>query len=96
MKTIQFYTENGGVSATQRKLIQSAGVRQLKDGTLCEKLETTKKDNILVVPVGETERGETVYVIVEVKASTLHPDNRAKRQSKTKTTEAETEDFVIE
>lgn len=95
MKTVQFYTENGGVSSTVRKRIQLATVKQLKDGTVCELLENAEKDNILTVPVGVTERGETIYSIVEVKVSTLHPNDRAKRKSKAKEEKPE-EDFVIE
>jgi hypothetical protein len=96
MKTVQFYTENGGVSAKTRKTIQVATVNQLRDGSVSELLEPTDKDNILVAPVAETERGETIYSIVEVKVSTLHPNDRAKRKSKAKETDTEEESFVIE
>jgi hypothetical protein len=93
---IKLYTENGGVSAKERKRLQNAISKQLRDGSLSELLETTKTDNVLVVGLGENEREETVYGTITLGVATVHPNDKPKKTRKAKAkTETETEDFVI-
>jgi len=96
MSKINLYTKNGGVSATSRKLLQGAVNSQLRDGSLTELLETTEKDNVMVVEIAESERGEIIYGTLTIGVSTVHPDNKPKPVRKKKDSEpVEVETFKI-
>ena len=93
---IKLYTENGGVSAKERKRLQTAMSKQLRDGSVSELLETTNTDNVLVVELGTNEKDETVYGTITLGVATVHPNDKPKKTRKAKTVETEEEeDFVI-
>jgi len=93
---IKLYTDNGGVSAKTRKVLQGAMSKQLRDGSVSELLETTETDNVLVLPLGENERNEIVYGTITLGVATVHPNDKPKKTRKAKEkTEEPVEDFVI-
>ena len=97
MKSITLYTENGGVSAKSRKSLQGAMSKQLRNGSITELLETTNTDNVLVLPLGESEKGETVYGTITLGVATVHPNDKPKKPRKNKTVAdtVEEEEFII-
>jgi Zn-dependent alcohol dehydrogenase len=79
LKTINFYTEKGNVSVKARSAVKEQAVAMLK-ANVAGIVETERG---LAIPVANTERGETLYVFIDVTVST----STAKAEKKAKAKE---------
>lgn len=90
LKTINFYNENGNISARTRSSLKEQAVARVLHAISQDEMLDGVVRNVnggISVPLCATEKGETVYAHLDIVVSTKSPDVKVEHKKKAKTAE---------